>query len=816
MKAQSTCLMVRLRRLSGDDPMALLADDLFQRERRKIQYVKRVREVRRREDAFFFECETNEGNPVKLRLDLCAGDVFRLRMKTTSGNIPEHKTPMLIRERLEEVEYKLKEENGFLQIKTPKMTIQINKDCWGLSVHNAEGKLIFRELPAGETGLWKFVYPLGFSVGKGLECNVFETISLFPDEHFYGFGEKFSNLDKRGQRIISWTTDGLDNSTARTYKNIPFFMSTRGYGIFVNSSHEVVYDMGRQYYLSYTFLIKDGLMDYFFIHGPSFKHILNLYTELTGKPTVPPKWSFGLWMSRATYKNRSEMEKVSHELRKREIPCDVIHLDPAWLRENRWCDLEWNEETFPDPSEMIDKLRRNGFKLSLWIMPYVPKGSKIFEEGKKSGYFAMKKDGSVYDKRLETWEYSDVFFKDKGVVDFTNPEAVKWYKEKLRKLLRLGVSVFKTDFGESAPRDAFYYGGVSGEEIHNLYPLLYNKAVFEVVCEFWREGIVWGRSGYAGMQRYPVCWSGDPSSNFRTMVCTLMGGLSLGLSGVPFWSHDIGGYPGDPTPELYIRWAQFGLFCSHSRCHGITPREPWEFGEEALRIFRDYANLRYQLLPYIYSCAYVSSKTGWPMIRAMVLEYQEDPNCHDKYTQYMFGESFLVAPIFNEEEERIIYLPAGKWTDYWTKEEHEGPKSITYRAPLERLPLFVKADSIIPMGPKMNYLGEKPFDPITLDIYLYSRAEFTLHNDKEKVTFRGNRCPKEIIFEIGESTKNYILRFNRTPCPLRTIANGEELVRYSTHEEFKRATEGWWFDPSGMVMVKIPVKGKMFIVLRKY
>ncbi len=794
--------------------MALFTDvdDLFQRGQRKIQYVNRVRGWRRRGGTIFFECETNEGNPVKLRLDLCAGDVFRLRM-ATSGDIPEKGTPMLIRERLEEVEYELKEENGFLQIKTPKLTIRIDKDPWGLSVRNAEGKLVCRELPAGDAGLWKFVHPLGFSIGESpSDLNVFETMSLFPDEHLYGFGEKFSTLDKRGQRIVSWTTDGLDNSTARTYKNVPLFMSTRGYGIFVNSSHEIVYDMGRQYYLSYTFLIKDGLVDYFFIHGPSFKRILNLYTELTGKPTVPPKWSFGLWMSRAMYKNRSEVEKVSHELRKRDIPCDVIHIDPSWLKEKRWCDLEWNEETFPYPQEMMAKLKEAGFKLSLWIMPYVPKGSKLFEEGEKSRYFAVEKDGSVYDKRLENWEDSDVFFKDKGVVDFSNPEAVKWYKEKLRELLGLGVSVFKTDFGESAPRDAFYYGGVSGEEMHNLYPLLYNKAVFEVVREFCGKGVVWGRSGYAGMQRYPVCWSGDPSSDFHTMACTLMGGLSLGLSGVPFWSHDIGGYLGEPTPELYVRWAQFGLFCSHSRCHGTTPREPWEFGEEALRIFRDYAKLRYRLLPYIYSCAHVSSRTGWPMVRAMVLEYQEDPNCYDKDTQYMFGESFLVAPVFNEEGERILYLPAGKWIDYWTKEEHEGPRNIAYRAPLERLPLFVKADSIIPMGPEMNYVGEKPFDPVTLDVYCEDRAEFTLYDDDGATTYECVRTPDKIVLNVSESEKNHVFLFNKVRFAKRVTVNGKEITRHGV-EDFKRSAEGWCLAPRDRLMVKSMTREKMSVVV---
>lgn len=771
--------------------------------------VKKLIDFKVRSDNVEFNCETSL-RPVVVRLDFCAADIIRVRMG--HAGIPEGKTPMLVKDKLTETNIQVEESQNSVIVSTESLLVRINKNPWQLRFFDVSGRLVTEESISDLNVIGESVSPsLGF-IQASKESFVAESMRLFPDEHIYGLGEKFADLDRRGKVFCSWNQDGLGNTTPRTYKNIPFFMSTRGYGVFINSSSKIIYDFGYRSHVCYTFMVEDEQLDYFLIYGPSFKKILNLYTELTGKAPVPPKWSFGLWMSRCSYRNSREIEDVARELRERDIPCDVIHLDPAWLREGQECDLVWNREAFPDPEGMISRLKKMGFKLSLWINPYVPKGSELFEEAKKRGFLVKKDDGSVYDKPLEPWGHH--IFVDRGVVDFSNPHAAEWYKKKLKRFLEMGVAVFKTDFGESAPIDGVYWGGVKGGKIHNVYSLLYNKAVFEVTKEVHGEGIVWARSGYAGMQRYPTCWSGDAQPRYSTMACTLRGGLSLGLSGVPFWSHDIGGFNGTPTPELYVRWAQFGLFCSHSRCHGTTPREPWKFGAEALRIFREYVKLRYRLLPYIYSCAHISSKTGLPLIRAMVLEYQDDPNCYDKDTQYMFGECFLVAPILEEGDERNVYLPAGRWIDYWTKEEYEGPKNITYHAPLERLPLFVKADSIIPMGPEMSYVGEKPLDPITLDIYLYTHAEFTMYDDDGKtVKFRGDKNPQKISFEIIGGAGNYVLRFNNTAHPSRVIFNGKEVARCSTYEEFERRGEGWWSDPSGTVIVKISCRERALIII---
>jgi len=345
---------------------------------------------------------------------------------------------------------------------------------------------------------------------------------------------------------------------------------------------------------------------------------------------------------------------------------------------------------------------------------------------------------------------------------------------------------------------------MTGREMHNLYPLLYNKAVFEAVEKYSNgRGIVWARSAWAGSQRYPIHWAGDQLCNFPSLACTLWGGLSLGLSGVPFWSHDIGGFKGEPSPELYIRWAQFGLLSSHSRCHGTTPREPWEFGEEALCIFRFYAKLRYRLIPYLYSYAHVASRTGLPLMRAMVLEYQDDPNTYHLGLQYLLGRELLVAPIYDKSSERHVYLPEGKWIDYWTKEEYKGPITIRYKAPLDVIPLFVEGDSIIPLGPEMGYVGEKEFDPLTLDVYLYERAKFTLYDDEQAVSFEGGRKGGDITFEISASRRTYIVQFNKTTCPRAVKVEGRGLQHYETREAFERVQEGWWYDPAGRLLVKV-------------
>ncbi|NJK81599.1 MAG: glycoside hydrolase family 31 protein [Chloroflexaceae bacterium] len=510
----------------------------------------------------------------------------------------------------------------------------------------------------------RYAYPLGVTAGG--EQRVFASFGLQHDEHIYGFGEGFGPLDKRGTMQRLWLVEGFSNASPGAYKHTPFYMSTRGYGLYVNTAHATTFRVGNLDYTALSVIVDDTpLLDAYFIYGPTLKEILPRYTAITGAPAVPPRWSFGLWMGRISYDTQQQVATVAHELREHRIPCDVIHIDTNWFERDWECDWRFGAGRFPDPAAMLARLREQGFRVSVWQWPLLLVNTGIFQEASERGYLAKRPNG-------QTYTFSG-FMADAGLFDYSNPAAVAWLQGRLQDLFALGVAVIKADFGEGAPPDAVYHGA-TGAAMHSLYPLLYNQAVFSATEAFYGtgNGIIWGRSAWAGSQRYPVHWSGDGVARFEDLACVLRSALSFGMSGFPFYSHDIGGFAGLPSPDLYIRWAQFGLFSSHARCHGEPPREPWAYGEEAEAIFRWYCELRYRLLPYIYSEAQECGRSSLPMLRALVLEYQDDPTTYTIADQYMFGRSLLVAPILDERTTRRVYLPHGLWVDYWTKTVRPG------------------------------------------------------------------------------------------------------------------------------------------------
>lgn len=729
--------------------------------------------------------------PVTVRIDICSKDIFRLRL-VRGSKLEARKKPMVVNEFEIPVNYCIKDDDSTITIETTSLQIRINKIEWNLSVYSSNNELIFSQYTKDEHSISHIVkeqderyrdsysgfecYPFG--IAEELETGnqiATDSIVLGYDEHFYGFGEKFGPLDKLGQEVMLWHFDSLGVSTSKSYKNIPFYMSTHGYGIYANTCTKSKYSMGNYFYKAYQITVNEGELDYYFIYGPSLKKILSGYTDITGKSPMVPKWSFGLWMSKNTYRTQQELLDVAKMMRAKKIPCDVVHLDVGWFEKEWMCDFEFCKERFPNVEQMTEELNKMGYHLSMWQLPYIKKENKLYAFACDQGYFAKNIDGTISTREAD------------GVIDFSNPKAVDWYKGLIGNLLEIGTSVIKADFGESTEEDALYQE-YTGKEMHNLYPLLYQKTVFEKTIEVTGEGILWGRSAYAGSQKYPIHWGGDAGTDFTSLYNSIRGGLSLGLSGFTFWSHDVGGYYCDVDPEVYIRWSQVGMFSSHMRMHGTTSREPWTFGHEVERIFMKYAKLRYKLMPYIYSTAHKSCKQSLPMMRAMILEFENDPTTRNIDDQYMFGDSLLVAPILNHEGKRKVYLPQGiRWYDYWTKEYMEGKQWINICAPLDVLPLYIREGAIIPMGEEMNYVDEKESKILTLDLYpgFDSHSCFTILDDKLSTEISLDSSNDKIQINISQIEKEIKIIVNNVENVDQVVCNNNKLSKYNEGDELR-------------------------------
>ncbi len=538
------------------------------------------------------------------------------------------------------------------------------------------------------------------------------AFGLRSGEPVYGLGEKWGPLNKRGQLVTSVAMDALGVNCEDSYKNTPFAWSPHGWGVFVHTTaivrHGVGY--GQWSYRSYAVQVADSVLDLFLIAAAGPAALLKRYTDLTGRAPALPRWSFGVWMSRCYYRTADELLTAAAGLRARGIPCDVITLDGrAWLKVDTRFAFVWDADRYPDPPAFCRKVHEMGFRLCVWEYPYISIHAPLFPWLAEQGFLLKETDGSVAVRGWEQSTFGKVLtpLPPSAALDFTNPAAYAWWAEKHRELFAAGVDVIKTDFGEHIPAEVVAHNGESGRRLHNAYPLLYNRCVYEATARWGPSGpLVWGRAGWAGSQRYPVQWGGDPQGDWEGLAGSIRGGLSWGLSGAAFHTHDIGGFSsidGDkPTPEFYIRSTQVGVLSSHTRFHGQTPREPWEFGAEAERIVKEWLALRYRLLPYLEQCAAEASATGLPVMRAMPLAFPDDPIAWTFEEQYMFGPALLVAPVLQPGGHVRFYLPAGRWTDFWTGEVIEGPRLMETVAPLDRLPIFGREGTALPLGPNVR------------------------------------------------------------------------------------------------------------------
>jgi alpha-D-xyloside xylohydrolase len=705
--------------------------------------------IRDMDQSFAHTYKITEKTPCEemaFQIDMLRADAYRLRLAHYGDTVPHNKTPMVIGDISDKaLKAEFFDDPEKYTIRTPALSLVISKENFSIIVFDSKGNQVTQTgsktknemMPAMDS------YPLGFAwntkdkIKYGVEC-----FTLRPGEKVYGLGEHFSSLNKVGRTITLWQHEGYGNIAGRMYKGVPFFLSTAGYGVFVNESRPVTFWVGSKDFTKNSLAVEGDLLDYYFFYGPSFKTIIKNYTGLTGRAEVLPKWSYGTWMSRISYNSQSQVIEVAKILREMDFPADVINIDVNWFDKEWRCDWQFSKERFPDPKAMFQELAELGFRVCLWQNPNVLEETALFKEAKKKKVLAKNNCPYIFIMQFPA-----------RMIDFSNPEAIEWYKDLLKNLFELGAAAIKVDFGEGV-EPAMRFKEYDGRQMHNLYPLLYNKAAYEATKEHFGRGIIWARSAYAGSQRYGVHWSGDSTANFENLTCIIRGGLSLGMCGFTYWSQDAGGFLGTCTDEMYIRWTEMSIFQSHIRYHGVGPRyrEPWNYSKEAQDIVRKLLKLRYRLIPYLYSESFEASSSGLPLMRAMMLDYQDDLNTHQLEDQFMFGRYVLVAPIMTKEHSRNVYLPVGVWYDFWEEKKYTGGCWITMDCPLDRIPVFIKEGSILPLGREVNRTDEVGPDGMTLKICPNKNGEasYALRDDDTEISINAKINNNTLDIEMNQ------------------------------------------------------------------
>ena len=643
---------------------------------------------------------------LSFKIDFVSPRCVRIRMATSPIEAPrkDSESLMLAGAVPSSSAWRLVRNDGIVAYKTEYGSVEIQKYPWRIILKDKNGKVMTqtRHIIDNDSSQVKLL-PFSFiKRGADNSRSVNPVLTIAPGERIYGCGESFGALNKVGQKVQIMVTDPQGPETDGQYKPVPFFFSNRGYGIFLHTSAPVTADFGASYIGADRLFMADEQLDFFVFFGEP-KDILNEYTNITGKSPMLPLWTFGTWMSRITYCSQEEGLEIAKQLRQHKIPSDVIHFDTGWFGVDWQCDYEFAKDRFKDPKGMLDQMRKDGFHTCLWQLPYFTPKNRFFREIVEKGMHVKNADGGM--------PYED------AVLDFSNPQTVSWYQSKIEGLMRQGVSTIKCDFGEAAPYDGFYYSGRGGKYEHNLYPLRYNKALWEQVERSHPgEGVIWARSAWAGSQRYALHWGGDAATTNTGMLGDLRGGLSFGLSGFSFWSHDMGGFVTASPEDIYRRWLPFGFLSSHTRAHGAPPTEPWLISESFTKAFRQAAEMKYKLMPYVYAQAKDCTERGLPMVRALLVEFPDDPGAWLVEDEYMFGSQILVAPLLETGDSRMVYLPRGKWIDYQSGKVYEGGYQTIKVGEIPAV-ILVRDGSLFPHVPLAQRTDQIQWDKVEMKTY---------------------------------------------------------------------------------------------------
>lgn len=699
---------------------------------------------------------------------------------------------------------------GTRTIRTSKLTVQIQLAPFRIAFYDPAGQLVSKDAEGLSMA----------SDGARVRCWKW----MPPDEHYFGLGEKAGPLDKRGHSYVMWNTDafGWNGSTDPLYEDVPFFLALRNgksYGIFFDNTYRSTFDFGSERPNVYAFGAAGGELNYYFIAGPAPKDVIKRFTELVGRMPLPPLWSLGYQQSRYSYSPEKKVRFIADNFRIRHIPCDVIYLDIAYM--NGYRVFTWNKTRFPDPARMLSDLRREGFRVVTILDPGVKVDPDywVYRQGIAGNDFVKMPNGKVYEGAV--WPGMSAF------PDFTSPKVRQWWGGLYRGLVADGVAGFWNDMNEPSifnvpsktmPLDAIFYDhGLKSPhaKIHNVYGMLMSEATRDGVLRLrpQERPFVLTRDTYAGGQRYAAVWTGDNSSTWDHLRISITEIMGMGLSGLTFAGADIGGFAESPSPDLYTRWLEAGVFYPMARTHttlGSREQDPWAYGVRREAINRNSIDLRYRLLPYLYDAFYESSKTGLPVMRALLLDYPDDSTAIAQEEEFLLGDDLLVAPVVKDGEWTWpVYLPKGEWFDFWSDRRYEGPASVTVDAPLDRIPLFVRGGAIIPTRQLVQYTGEAPINPLTFEIYPDGNSTREYYEDDgisfkyrsgdyllEKISVSAAQAGITVQISARQGTyqppaRSLVLRIHSVhSIPRAVLLDGQPLSKL----EAPSSAQGWGYD----------------------